>query len=109
MEESTFVTHGCRNTKKLKCGMEGKNVVVYGRLPSIAPLADENSARYEPKRTVRVQHYVQSFVQDLPVCPDYTVLFISWIWRIIKVNRTVLQSLDKYIIFKGTIYKLHNI
>ena len=72
-------------------------------LPSPAPLARENSARYELKLTVGVQHYVQSYVQDVPVCPDYTVLFISWIWRIIKINRAVLQGLDKYKIFKGTI------
>ena len=73
------------------------------------PVFPHSSARYEPKLTVRVQHYVQSYVQDLPVGPDYTVLFIRWIWWIIKVNRAVLQSLDKYIIFKGTIYKLYNI
>ena len=40
--------------KKLECGMEGKNVVVYGRLSSPTPLAGENSAWYEPKLTVRV-------------------------------------------------------
>ena len=30
------VAYGCRKTKKLICGMEGKHVVTYGRLPSPA-------------------------------------------------------------------------
>jgi len=34
MEDRTVVAHGCRKTKKLICGMKGKNVVAYGRLPS---------------------------------------------------------------------------
>ena len=93
----------------LNVAWNGKMFWFICRLSSPTHLAGENSARYETKRKVRVQHYVQSYVQDLPVCPDYTVLFISWIWRIIKVNRAVLQSLDKYIMFKGTIYKLYNI
>jgi hypothetical protein len=39
MEERTVVAHGCRKTKKLKCGMEGKNVEAYGCLPSYTPSA----------------------------------------------------------------------
>ena len=30
------VAYGCRNTKKLLCGIEGKDVVAYGRLSSPA-------------------------------------------------------------------------
>ena len=30
------MAHGCRETKKLICGMEGKNVAAFGRLPSPA-------------------------------------------------------------------------
>ena len=30
-------SYRCRKTKKRKCGMEGENVVAYGRLPSPAP------------------------------------------------------------------------
>jgi len=33
MEDRTVVAHGCRKTKQI-CGMEGKNVAAYGRLPS---------------------------------------------------------------------------
>jgi len=36
MEDRTVVAHGCRKTKKIICGMEGENVVAYGRLPSPA-------------------------------------------------------------------------
>jgi len=34
MEDRTVVAHGCRKTKKIICGMEGKIVEAYGRLPS---------------------------------------------------------------------------
>ena len=34
MEDHTIVAYGGRKTKKLICGMEGENVVAYGRLPS---------------------------------------------------------------------------
>ena len=34
MEDGTVVDHDCRKTIKLICGMEGKIVVAYGRLPS---------------------------------------------------------------------------
>ena len=37
MEDRTIVAHGCRKTKKMICGIEGKNVVAYGCLPSPAP------------------------------------------------------------------------
>jgi len=40
MEDSTVVAHNCRKTKKLIYGMEGENVVAYGRLPSPAHLID---------------------------------------------------------------------
>ena len=35
MEDRTVVANGYWKTKKLICGMEGKNVVTYGRLPSL--------------------------------------------------------------------------
>ena len=37
MEDRTIVAHGCRKTKNMICGIEGKNVVAYGCLPSPAP------------------------------------------------------------------------
>ena len=33
MEDCTVVAYDCRKTKNLICGMEGKIVVAYGRLP----------------------------------------------------------------------------
>ena len=38
MEDRTVVAHGCWKTKKIICGMEGKNAVSYGHLPSPARL-----------------------------------------------------------------------
>ena len=35
MEDRTVAAYGYRNKKKLICGMEGKNVVACGRLPSL--------------------------------------------------------------------------
>ena len=35
MKDRTVVAHACQKTK-LICGMEGENVVAYGRLPSPA-------------------------------------------------------------------------
>ena len=34
MEDRTVVAYCCRKTKRFKCGIEGENVVAYGRLPS---------------------------------------------------------------------------
>ena len=34
MEDRIVVAHGCRKTERLICGIEGENVVAYGRLPS---------------------------------------------------------------------------
>jgi len=36
MEDLTVVAHDYWKTKKIICGMEGENVVAYGRLPSPA-------------------------------------------------------------------------
>ena len=36
IEDRTVVAYCCRKTKKLICGMEGENVVAYGRLPFTA-------------------------------------------------------------------------
>ena len=36
MEDRMVVAYGCRNTIKLLCGIEGTDVVAYGRLPSPA-------------------------------------------------------------------------
>ena len=33
MEDRMVLAYGCRKSKKLICGMGGKNVVAYGRLP----------------------------------------------------------------------------
>ena len=38
MENRRVVAQGCRKTRKLICGMEGKKVVAYGRAPSPAHL-----------------------------------------------------------------------
>ena len=35
-KDRTVVAYGCRKRKKLICGLEGKNVVAFGRLPSPA-------------------------------------------------------------------------
>jgi len=40
MKDRTVVAHSCRRTKKIICGMEGENVVAYGRLPSPAHQAE---------------------------------------------------------------------
>ena len=42
----TVVAHGCRETKKIICGIEAENFVAYGRLPS--------SAHYDVKKTFRL-------------------------------------------------------
>ena len=34
MEDRTVLSHGCRKTNKLICGMEGENVMAYGLLPA---------------------------------------------------------------------------
>ena len=38
MEDLTVVAHDYWKTKKIICGMEGENVVAYGRMPSPAPI-----------------------------------------------------------------------
>ena len=46
MEDLTVVAYGCRKTKNLKCGMEGENVVDYGRLSSPAHQTFNNFLMY---------------------------------------------------------------
>ena len=63
MEDRTVVAYGCRKTNNLICGMEGKHVVAYARLPSLPRLTAESKHLSK--------HLMQIFIQ----------FRISLVWR----------------------------
>ena len=78
MEDRLVVAHNCRKTNKIICGMEGENVVAYGRLPFLArptpSIRELGTWLYVPNYTRRILKPTPVVSENLEHGPMYPII-----------------------------------